>query len=240
MTNKVDVLAIGAHPDDVELGCGGAIAKFAAEGKLVAILDLTKGEMGTRGSVEKRKEEADAAAKILGISHRAQANLPDGWISNDKASQLEVIKWIRYFQPTLLLINAPTDRHPDHPHAANLCLDAAFKSGLKNIVTEHLGHVQSYHRPRSVYHYIQFWNIEPDIIMDISGYLDKKLAAVNAYDSQFFNPNSDEPKTAISSKNFLDSVTYRAQDMGRLIYKDAGEGFIRAQPVGCKSLLDLF
>lgn len=237
---KVDVLAIGAHPDDVELGCGGAIAKFITEGKTVAILDLTKGEMGTRGSEEKRKQEAEDAAKILGVTHRAQANLADGWIVNDKVSQLEVIKWIRHFQPTLLLINAPTDRHPDHPHAARLCVDAAFKSGLKNIITEHLGKTQVAHRPRSIFHYIQFWNIEPDVIMDISGCLEKKLAAVKAYDSQFYNPNSDEPKTAISSKNFLDSVVYRAQDMGRHIYKDAGEGFVKAQPLGCQSLLDFF
>ncbi len=237
--NNVDVLAIGAHPDDVELGCGGALAKFISEGKTCAILDLTKGELGTRGTPEQRAQEAQEASKILGITQREQANLPDGGIQNSEDMQRIVIGWIRHFRPSLLLINAPTDRHPDHPHAAQLCIDAAFKSGLRQIQTTMDGNVQEAHRPKTIFHYIQFWNIKPDIIMDITGHLDTKISSVNAYASQFYNPDSDEPETAISSKNFIDSIRYRSQDMGRLIYTDAGEGFISAQPMGCQMLTDL-
>ncbi len=235
----VDVLAIGAHPDDVELGCGGTLAKLISQGKTCAILDLTQGEMGTRGTPEKRAEEAKKAAEILGVTHRAQAYLPDGWIQNNPESQRIVIKWIRHFRPSMLLINAPTDRHPDHPHAAKLCVDAAFKAGLKQVSTTMDGREQLAHRPKTIFHYIQFWNIKPDIIMDISGHLETKIKSVNAYASQFYDPNSDEPETAISTKNFIDSIEYRAMDMGRHIYRDAGEGFLSTQPMGCESLTDL-
>jgi N-acetylglucosamine malate deacetylase 1 len=236
---KVDILAIGAHPDDVELGCGAAVAKFTAQGKSVAILDLTRGELGTRGSADLRDSEAAKAAEILGVQYRVQAGLKDGCIANDEKSQLEVVRWIRHFQPDMLLINAPNDRHPDHRYAAELCIDAAFKAGLQKISTEKDSKVQTAFRPKTIFHYIQFWNIKPDIIMDVSGYLDKKIQAVLAYDSQFYNAKSDEPQTAISSKNFLESVRYRTQDMGRLIYCDAGEGFVSAQPIGCNSLLEI-
>ncbi|MCC5917919.1 MAG: bacillithiol biosynthesis deacetylase BshB1 [Cryomorphaceae bacterium] len=236
---KVDILAIGAHPDDVELGCGGSLAKFSASGKSVAILDLTRGELGTRGSADLRDQEAEEAAKILGVKHRAQAFLKDGSIRNDEASQLEVIKWIRYFQPQMLLINAPTDRHPDHGHAAELCRDAGFKAGLQKIPSAFKGQIQQAHRPKTIFHYIQFWNIQPEIIMDVTGYLDIKVKSVRAYASQFYQANSEEPQTAISSKNFFESITYRAKDMGRLIYTEAGEGFISAQPLGTKTLFDL-
>lgn len=235
---KADVLAIGAHPDDVELGCGGSLAKFVAQGKSVAILDLTRGEMGTRGTPEVRAKEAAKAAEILGVIQRAQANLPDGWISNSAEHQMEVIKWIRYFQPTMLLINAPNDRHPDHPHAAQLCLDAAFKSGLQRVETFFDGEKQPFHRPKTIFHYIQFWNIQPDVVMDISGHLETKIESVKAYASQFYQENSEEPSTPISSKNFWESVRYRALDMGRHIYTDAAEGFISPQPLGCNSLMD--
>lgn len=239
MKQNVDILAIGAHPDDVELGCGGALAKFKAQGKTTAILDLTQGELGTRGSAELRKQEAENAAKILGVSHRAQANLRDGYIRNDEESQLKVISFIRLFKPDILLINAPNDRHPDHPHAAALAKDAAFKAGLRRIITHHKGEEQEPHRPRLIFHYVQFWNIQPDIIMDISGFLDQKIESVRAYGSQFYQPGSAEPPTAISSQNFWESVAYRAKDMGRLIYRDAGEAFLVAQPLGCDSLGDL-
>lgn len=239
MNQKVDILAIGAHPDDVELGCGGALAKFKAEGKSTAILDLTQGELGTRGSAELRKQEADKAAEVLGVSYRVQANLRDGFIRNDEESQLKLISFIRLFKPDVLLINAPNDRHPDHPHAAALAKDAAFKAGLRRIVTHYNGEEQEPHRPRLVFHYLQFWNIQPDIIMDISGFLEQKLESVRAYASQFYQPESTEPTTAISSQNFWDSISYRAKDMGRLIYRDAGEGFISAQPLGCDQLTDL-
>jgi len=236
---KFDILAIGAHPDDVELGCGGAIAKWSAEGKKVAILDLAQGELGTRGSAELRDQEAANAAKILGVENRHQLELKDGFIRNDEESQLKLIREIRYFRPHLLLINAPDDRHPDHPHAAALAKDAAFKAGLRKIETHWDGILQEAHRPKLIFHYVQFWNIQPDIIMDISGYLEQKIESVKAYGSQFYQPNSSEPATAISSQNFWESIEYRAKDMGRLIYKDAGEAFISAQPMGCDNLLDL-
>lgn len=237
---KLDILAIGAHPDDVELGCGATIAKEIASGKKVGILDLTRGELGTRGSAEIRDQEAAAAAKILGVSVRENLAFADGFFINDKEHQLEIIKIIRKYKPEIVLCNAIDDRHIDHPKGSKLVSDACFLSGLRKIETKLNGELQDAWRPKQVYHYIQWKNIEPDFVVDVTGFVDSKMEAVKAYGSQFYDPNSKEPVSPISSKNFLDSVKYRAQDLGRLVGCDYAEGFNSERYVAVKSFDDLF
>ena len=236
---KLDILAIGAHPDDVELGAGATIAKEIASGKKVGILDLTRGELGTRGSAEIRDKEASAAAKILGVVERENLAFADGFFINDKAHQLEVIKIIRKYKPEIVLCNAIDDRHIDHPKGSKLVSDACFLSGLRKIETNLDGESQEAWRPKFVYHYIQWKNIEPDFVVDVEGFMQKKIDAVKAYGSQFYNPNSKEPTSPIASKNFLDSITYRAQDLGRLIGCEYAEGFTTERYVAVKSFSDL-
>ena len=222
---KLDILAFGAHPDDVELGCGATIAKEVARGKKVGIVDLTRGELGTRGSAELRDQEAADAAKIMGVHVRENLAFADGFFVNDKTHQLQIIQLIRKYQPTLVLCNAIDDRHIDHPKGSQLVSDACFLSGLQKIATELDGVAQEKWRPKQVYHYIQWKHLEPDVVVDVSGYIDVKLAAVKAYSSQFFDPSSKEPETPITSRNFLESVDYRAKDLGRLIGVSHAEGF---------------
>ena len=223
---KVDILAFGAHPDDIELGCGGSIAKAVAEGKNVGLIDLTRGELGTRGSASIRDKEAALAAELLGVKFRKNLGFRDGFFVNNEPHQLEIIKLIREHQPELVLCNAIDDRHIDHAKGSQLVSDACFLSGLAKIETNNsAGEAQVAWRPARVYHYIQWKEITPDIVFDISGFLDKKIEAINAYASQFYDEKSDEPATPISSKNFLDSVRYRAQNLGRLAGVDAAEGF---------------
>ena len=224
---KLDILAFGAHPDDVELGAGATVAKEIARGKKVGIIDLTRGELGTRGTAEIRDKEAAAAAKILGISVRENLEYADGFFVNDKEHQLGIIKMIRKYQPDIVLCNAIDDRHIDHGRASNLVSNASFLSGLIKIDTKLDGDDawQEPWRPKLVYHYIQWKNLDPDFVVDVSGFLEKKTAAILAYSSQFFDPNSDEPETPISSKNFIDSVNYRARDLGRMIGVEHAEGF---------------
>lgn len=236
---KLDILAFGAHPDDVELGCGGTIAKEVALGKKVGIIDLTRGELGTRGSAEIRDQEATAAASILGITARENLAFRDGFFLNDEAHQIEIIKMIRKYKPEIVLCNAIDDRHIDHGKGSKLVSDACFLSGLRLIETQLDGVEQEAWRPKIVYHYIQWKNIEPDFVVDITGYMDIKTEAVMAYSSQFYDPNSNEPISPIASKNFLDSITYRAQDLGRLIFKDYAEGFTVERYVAVNSLGDL-
>lgn len=236
---KVDILAFGAHPDDVELGCSGTLAKEISLGKKVAIVDLTQGELGTRGSVEKRYQEAAKASEILGISARENLKFRDGFFINDEKHQLEVIKMIRKYQPDIVLCNAIDDRHIDHGKASKLVTDACFLSGLRMIETELDRQKQQEHRPKAVYHYIQWKNIEPDFVVDISDFMQKKLEAVFAYDSQFFKPNSNEPVTPIATKNFQESIEYRAKDLGRIIGVDYAEGFTVERYIGINSLSDL-
>ncbi len=224
-TMKLDILAIGAHPDDVELSCAATIAKEVSRGKKVGILDLTRGELGTRGSADLRDQEASKAAEILGVALRENLGFADGFFLNDKTHQLEVIKMIRKFQPEVVLCNAVNDRHIDHGKGSKLVSDACFLSGLRRIETTYEGSVQAHWRPKRVYHYIQWNTIEPDFVVDVSGFMDKKMEAVLAYSSQFYDPNSSEPSSPISSKNFLDSIRYRAQDLGRLIGTEAAEGY---------------
>lgn len=232
---KVDVLAIGAHPDDVELGCGGTIAKLISEGKKVAILDLTEGELGTRGTNETRAIEAKNAAEILGISARENLKMKDGFLINSEEYQLRIIKAIRTYQPEIVFCNAVDDRHPDHAKAAKLASDACFLSGLIKIETEESGKKQEKWRPKQVFHYIQWKNIEPDFVIDISGFLDKKIESCLAYKTQFYDPTSTEPTTPISSKSFLDSITYRAQDLGRLAGVEHAEGFTTEKTLALKN-----
>ena len=236
---KLDILAFGAHPDDVELGCGGTIAKEIKLGKKVGIVDLTRGELGTRGSAEIRDTEAAKAAKILGVSVRENLRMRDGFFLNDEANQLQIIKMIRKYQPEIVLCNAIDDRHIDHGKGSRLVSDACFLSGLRRIETKLENKEQEAWRPKVVYHYIQWKNIEPDFVVDISGFEKQKVEAIMAYDSQFFNPDTNEPETPIATKNFLESINYRAQDLGRLIGTDFAEGFTVERHLAVNSLTDL-
>ena len=236
---KLDILAFGAHPDDVELGCAGTIAKEVALGKKVGIIDLTRGELGTRGSAIIRDQEANAAAKILGVSIRENLNMRDGFFVNDEVHQLEVIKIMRKYKPEIVLCNAIDDRHVDHGKGSKLVSDACFLSGLFKIETQYNGIKQEAWRPKLVYHYLQWKNLQPDFVVDITGYNDKRVDAILAYTSQFYNSNSDEPETPIASKNFLESLNYRAKDLGRIIGVDYAEGFTVERYLAVNSLGDL-
>jgi bacillithiol biosynthesis deacetylase BshB1 len=236
---KLDILAFGAHPDDVELGCGATIAKEISLGKKVGVVDLTRGELGTRGSADLRDQEAANAAKILGVSVRENLRFADGFFVNDKEHQLEIIKMIRKYQPEIVLCNAIDDRHIDHFKGSKLVSDACFLSGLEKIETAIEGEQQDQWRPKQVYHYIQWKNIEPDFVVDVTGFVDKKTAAVLAYSSQFYDPNSKEPETPITSKNFIDSINYRAKDLGRLIGVECAEGFTTERYVAVENLSKL-
>ena len=234
---KYDILAFGAHPDDVELGCGGTISKSLSQNKKVAIIDLTRGELGTRGSVEVRKKESSEASKILGINCRENLDFKDGFFKNDKKHQLIVISKIREFKQDIVLCNSSEDRHIDHVKGSILVNDSCFLSGLEKIETFDINkNRQEVWRPKIVLEYIQWNEIKPDFIFDISGYLKIKLDAVKAYSSQLFNPNSSESETPISSKNFIESVSYRAKNMGRLINSEAGEGFNSRQILSVSDL----
>jgi bacillithiol biosynthesis deacetylase BshB1 len=232
---KVDILAFGAHPDDVELGCGGTLAKLIAEGKSVAIVDLTKGELGTRGTAETRKYEAEKAAKILGIHFRENLEMKDGFLLNSEEYQMKIVKTIRKYQPEIILANAIDDRHPDHAKAAKLVSDASFLAGLVKIETAIDGVEQNTWRPKHLFHYIQWKHIAPDFVMDISDFMDKKIEACLAYSTQFYNPDSEEPITPIATKDFLESLTYRAQDLGRLSGVGYAEGFTTEKLIAFKN-----
>lgn len=236
---KLDILAFGAHPDDVELGCGATIAKEIANGKTVGIVDLTRGELGTRGTAETRKTEAADAAKILGVTERVNLGFADGFFTNDKQHQLKIIEQIRKYQPEMVLCNAIDDRHIDHGKGSKLVSDACFLSGLVKIKTELNGVNQDRWRPKVVYHYIQWKHIEPDVVVDVSGFVDTKMKSVLAYKTQFYDPNSKEPSTPISSQNFTDSIIYRSRDLGRLIGVEHGEGFTVERYPAVESLFDL-
>ena len=226
---KVDILAIGSHPDDVELGCSGTIAKEISNGKRVGIIDLTRGELGTRGSAEIREKEANQAAEILKVSFRENLNFKDGFFKNDEEHQLKLIQVIRKYRPDFILCNAPDDRHIDHPKGAKLVVDACFLSGLEKIESTLEGNKQEPWRPNNIYHYIQWKSLKPDFIVDISNHFKTKIKSVKAFKSQFYDGNETVHNTPISTKNFLDSIEYRARDLGRLTNVDYGEGFIAAR-----------
>ncbi len=236
---KLDILAIGAHPDDVELSCSGTIAKEVESGKKVGILDLTRGELGTRGTPEIRDQEAKKASEILGVLTRENLGFKDGFFINDQNHQLEVIKILRKYKPEIVLCNAVTDRHIDHGKGSKLVSDACFLSGLRKIETLLNGVKQEAWRPKHVYHYIQWANITPDFVVDISNHIDKKMESVEAYTSQFYDTSSKEPTTPISSRNFLDSIKYRAADLGRIIGVEYAEGFTVERYVAVDSIFNL-
>ena len=231
---KLDILAFGAHPDDIELGCRGTIIKHVENGFKVGIIDLTKGDLGTRGNAKIRLEEADSASKVMGLSVRENLNFKDGFFLNDEEHKNALIKKIRKYKPDIVLANAPSDRHPDHARASQLTIDSCFLSGLEKINTN-----QEVWRPKAIYHYIQFNNLSPDFVIDISAYFDKKITAIKEYKSQFFDPNSKETKTIISSKEFFDSIEYRAKDLGRQTSCTYAEGFINHQLSKVNLLSDL-
>lgn len=222
---KVDILAIGAHPDDVELGCGGTLAKLISEGKKVAVVDLTQGELGTRGTNLTRAEEAANAAAIQGYVNRENLKMKDGFLVNSEEYQMQIVKMIRKYKPEIVFSNAIDDRHPDHAKGSKLVSDACFLSGLVKIETVLDDEQQEAWRPKQIFNYIQWKNIKPDFVVDVSDFMEKKIEACLAFKTQFYDPESAEPMTPISSKDFLESLTYRAQDLGRLSGVDFAEGF---------------
>lgn len=236
---KVDILAIGAHPDDVELSCSGTLLKHIALGKICGILDLTRGELGTRGSAELRMQEAAEAAKILGVRFRENLNMADGFFSNDKGHQLQIIKKIRQYQPEIILCNAVSDRHPDHARASQLVSEAAFYSGLRRVETEFNGKTQEAWRPKAVYHYVQDRQLKPDLVVDITGFEEKKMQAIQAFKSQFYDPNSTEPISPIAVKNFLDVIRGKMAVFGRDISVEYAEGFNVERTIGVNNLFDV-
>lgn len=236
----VDILAFGAHPDDVELSAGGTLIKQIKNGSTVGIVDLTMGEMGTRGTPEIRLMEAKNAMKIIGANFRENLKMPDSFIDLSKKSIEKVVQAIRIHKPKIVLCNAIKDRHPEHGIASELVSKACFISGLTKFETFIHGKKQDSHRPKNIYHYIQDKWINPDFVMDISDEIDQKIKAVKAFESQFYNPKSSEPNTPISSKDFLDSVMSKANLMGRTIDKSFGEGFTVERPIGTSDLMNLF
>jgi len=233
---KLDILVMAAHPDDAELACSGTIRKHLALGKKIGIIDLTRGELGTRGTPEIRLAESAAATEILGIQVRENLGLADGFIVNDAASQLKLIEVIRAYQPDIVLANALEDRHPDHGKGAQLAIDACFLSGLRKIETERYGQKQAEWRPKKVFHYIQDRYLAPDFVIDITEHWDTKEAAIRAFRSQFFDPNSNEPASYISSPEFLNFIEARAREMGHKIGVTYGEGFQTQKTIAIQDL----
>lgn len=235
---KLDVLAFGAHPDDVELSCSGTLLKLKEEGSKVGVVDLTMGELGTRGTVDTRKKESDSSSKILNIDVRENLDLGDGWFENNQENKLKVIQAIRKYQPTIIFANAIDDRHPDHPRAAKLLNEAFFLSGLKKIETQDNGITQDIWRPKHLFHYIQYRYIKPDFVVDVTPYYETKMNAILSFKSQFYEPGK-KSDTLISSKKFLDFIKGRSHEMGSSIQVEHGEGFTSAVPlqIDLKTLL---
>lgn len=233
---KIDILAIVAHPDDAELGCSGTLLKHKTLGLKTGVVDLTEGQLGSRGSAEIRLKEALDAGEVLKLDVRLNLGFEDGFFQNDPNHQLEIIKVIRHLKPDIVLTNAVNDRHPDHGRASKLVSDACFYSGLVRIETDYEGNNQDAWRPQVVYHFIQDRYIKPDLVVDVSGYVDQKMESIKAFKSQFYNPESPEPETPISSKEFLDHVVGRLRDHGRLIGVEYGEGFTTERALGVHDL----
>ena len=233
---KLDVLAIGVHPDDVELGCAGVLMAEKRSGKKTGIIDLTQGELGSRGTSETRREEAASASKILELDARENLLMADGFFQNDEEHQRKLIKIIRKYRPEVLFCNAPEDRHPDHGRSAKLVSDAAFLSGLLKIETTDNGNKQEHWRPKYVFHYIQDRFLQPDFVVDITDVFEKKLESIKAYATQFHNPGIDGPETYISKPGFIESVIYRAKMFGKMIGVDYAEGFISDKMIGISTL----
>jgi len=233
---KIDVLAFGAHPDDIELSCAGLLLVEKMRGKTIGVVDLTAGELGSRGTKHTRMEEAAASEKILGLDLRINLGFEDGFFQNDKASQLKIIEVIRKYQPDIVLCNAVSDHHPDHGKGAKLVEDAAFLSGLLKIETFYLGIQQAAWRPTYVFNYIQDRHLEPDFVVDISDVFETKMASIKAYKTQFFNSNIEAPQTYISTPEFLNLVTYNSQLLGKRIGVKYAEGYQSKKTIGIKNL----
>jgi bacillithiol biosynthesis deacetylase BshB1 len=236
---KLDILVIAAHPDDAELSCSGTIAAHIALGYKVGILDLTKGELGTRGTPEIRLAESAKAMEILGLSARENLGLKDIFFKDDDTHQLEVIKVIRKYRPEIVLANAVSDRHPDHGKGASLASHACFMSGLRRIETSLDGQIQEAWRPKFVYHYIQNNYIKPDLVVDITPFWKTKIESIMAFKSQFFDPNNKEPDSFISSEGFLEFIEARAKEFGHSIMVKYGEGFTVERMIGVDDLFSL-
>ncbi|MDB5229823.1 MAG: bshB1 [Chitinophagaceae bacterium] len=232
---KLYILAFGVHPDDVELGCAGTILALKEQGKKVGIVDLTRGELGTRGNAETRKQEAAAAAASLNVDIRENLEMADGFFQNDEIHLRKVITAIRKYQPEIILCNAPEDRHPDHGRSAKLVADAAFLSGLVKIETVVNNEAQKPWQPAYVFHYIQDRFLKPDFVFDISSYFEKKMEAVLCYKTQFYNPTLGEPETYISSPEFLETVKARALSLGKRVGVKYAEGYITKKTIGFSS-----
>ena len=236
---KLDILAFAAHPDDIELSCSGTIMKHIAEGKKVGIVDLTQGELGSRGTIETRYAEAKEASEIMGISVRVNLKMADVFFEINESNKRLIVEQIRRFQPTIILANAIEDRHPDHGRASQLISEACFLSGLKNFETTWENEIQVAFRPKAVYHYIQDHYIKPDFAIDVTEFIDRKLACIKVYKTQFYDPNSKEPQTPISGEEFFDFIKGRMLEMGRPIGAKYAEGFTVERCIGVKSLFDL-
>ncbi|MBC8112112.1 MAG: bacillithiol biosynthesis deacetylase BshB1 [Verrucomicrobia bacterium] len=236
---KLDILVLAAHPDDAELACGGTLLAHVAMGKKVGIVDFTQGELGTRGTAETRRKEAEKASQILSLSVRENLGLADAFFENNAESRLKVITAIRKYQPDIVLANAISDRHADHGKAAKLATDACFYAGLQKIETFWEGKPQAAHRPKVVYHYIQDHYLTPDFVMDITPFWEKKMLAIKAFETQFYNPDLQEPQTTLSSPDFLRFLESRAREFGRSIGCNFGEGFTKERYLGVNNLFDL-
>jgi bacillithiol biosynthesis deacetylase BshB1 len=233
---KLHILAIGVHPDDIELGCAGTLIKHARMGQAVGILDLTQGELGTRGTAALRLEEAQNAAKVMGLVVRENAGMRDGFFVNDEAHQLKLITYIRKYQPDIIIANALADRHPDHGRAGKLIADACFYSGLRKIETTLDGHPQQAWRPKRIFHMIQDRLLEPTIIVDVTDTHEAKMEAIKCYKSQFHDPNSTEPLTYISKGGFLEAIEARSVQFGKQIGVKHAEGYICENTPGISNL----
>jgi N-acetylglucosamine malate deacetylase 1 len=236
---KLDLLIFAAHPDDAELGCSGTILRYIAAGKKVGIVDLTRGELGTRGTAETRDAETAESNRILGLHVRENLEMRDGFFRNDEEHQLKIIQMIRKYTPEIVFSNALHDRHPDHGKASDLVNDALFLAGLPKITTEINGVQQDAFRPRLLFQYLQDRYIEPDIIVDVTEFWDKKMECIRAFKTQFFNPNSDEKETYISTPTFLKVVEARSRDLGKAIGAEHAEGFTSRKLLGIDNLFDL-
>ena len=236
---KLDILAFSAHPDDVELSASGTVLKHIAAGKKVGIIDLTQGELGSRGTPETRKAEAEDSSKILGLTVRHNLKMADGFFEINENNKRLIIEQIRKYKPDIILANADCDRHPDHGRASKLVSEAVFLSGLCKLNTEIGGVTQEPHRPSAVYHYIQDYYIEPDIVIDVTDFFEQKMQSILAFKTQFFDPNSSEPETPISSKEFMEYVESRMRHFGRPIGAEYAEGFTVERYPGVDLLTDL-
>jgi bacillithiol biosynthesis deacetylase BshB1 len=235
---KLAILAFAAHPDDVELSCSGTLITHLKKGYKAGIIDLTRGELGTRGSAELRSKEAAKASEVMGLTIRENLGFRDGFFTRDESHLKEVIRMIRKYKPDIVMANAESDRHIDHGRAADLVHDACFLSGLRKIETTDNGTAQEAWRPKQVYHYIQDRITKPNIIVDITDSFEEKMASIAAYGSQFYDPNSNEPITPISTKEFIEAIKGRCMEFGKEIGVTYGEGFTVRRNIGSRNLLE--